>query len=96
MAACNGELAAVAERLLRHGQRDLPSFYLVPRLIANDVYRAAAPPVSWDQALRADLRFVVHEGWSVSLVAKLVRALEWEGEVPRDPFAVPRPPGQWH
>ncbi|MCJ7550313.1 MAG: tetratricopeptide repeat protein [Anaerolineae bacterium] len=96
LAARDGELAAVAERLLRQGTRDLSGLYLVPRLIANDVYRDAVPPASWEQALRADLRFVVHSGWGVSLVAKLVRALEREGEVSRDPFAVPRPSGQWH
>ncbi|MGC9395895.1 MAG: hypothetical protein ACP5J4_13705 [Anaerolineae bacterium] len=95
IAARNRTLADVAERLVRQGADDMPDFYLIPRLIASDVYQQALPPEPWDKVLRADLRFVVHEGRSVWLVDRLVDVLERETPPSPDPFDVSRPRGQW-
>lgn len=95
IAASNQTLADVAERLVRQGADDIPDSYLIPRLIASDVYHHALPPEPWDKALRADLRFVVREGRSVWLVDRLVDVLERESTPSPDPFDIPRPQGQW-
>ncbi len=96
IAARNRALADVAERLARQSADDMPDFYLIPRLIASDVYQHALPPEPWDKVLRADLRFVVNQGRSVWLVERLVNALERETPSSPDAFDVPRPRGQWH
>lgn len=95
IAVRNRTLADVAERLVRQGADDMPDFYLIPRLIASDVYQHTLPPEPWDKVLRADLRFVVREGRSAWLVDRLVNALEREMSPSLDPFGVPRPHGQW-
>lgn len=95
IAARNRALADVAERLVRQGADDMPDFYLIPRLIASDVYQHALPPEPWDEVLRADLRFVVREGRNAWLVERLVNALERETPSSPDSFDVPRPQGQW-
>lgn len=94
--ARNQTLADVAERLVRQGADDMPDSYLIPRLIASDVYQHALPPEPWDKILRADLRFVVREGRNAWLVERLVNALEQETPSSPDAFDVPRPRGQWH
>ncbi len=91
----NRTLADVAERLVRQGADDMPDSYLIPRLIASDVYHHILPPEPWDKVLRADLRFVVREGRNAWLVERLVNALERETPSSPDAFDVPRPRGQW-
>jgi tetratricopeptide (TPR) repeat protein len=69
----------------------MPGFYLIPRLIAHDVYRHALPPDPWVDVLRADLRFVVRDR-SVNLAEKLVNTLEREWEAPGSREAGPMGP----
>jgi hypothetical protein len=93
LATRNQALAGTAEQVLRAARLDLPEFYLIPRLIARNVYRHPLPPDPWDQILRADLRFVLGEHDSVSLAEKMVDDWERECAVPPDPYASPRPRG---
>jgi hypothetical protein len=95
IAVRNRTLADVAERLVQQGADDMPDSYLIPRLIASDVYQHALPPDPWDKVLRSDLRFVVREGRNAWLVDRLVNALEQETPSSPDAFDVPRPRGQW-
>jgi tetratricopeptide (TPR) repeat protein len=93
LAARNQALAETAEQVLRAARLDLPESYLIPRLVARDVYRHPLPPDAWDAVLRRDLRFVIGKYDSVSLAERLVDDWEREGAAPPDPYASPRPPG---
>jgi len=86
----NQALADVAETVLRSGWTGMPDFVLIPRLIAHGAYHDPAPPDPWEQALGADLRFLLGDR-SVSLVERVVDHLEREREVLPDPHARPRP-----
>ncbi len=92
----NQDLADVVERLMPTVSFDFPSYQLVPRLVANAVYRDPMPPDPWQKALRSDLRYVVYQEERVYLVEKLVRALEQENPSPQALFDVPRPRGNWN
>jgi hypothetical protein len=92
IAARNQQLANAAEGVLRAGRSGMPNFYLIPRLIARDVYQDYLPPDPLADVLRTDLRFLVGE-YGVSLAEKLVDDLEADVTVSPDPLAWPRPRG---
>jgi tetratricopeptide (TPR) repeat protein len=95
VAARNRSLADTAEKVLRTGRMDMPESFLVPRLFAHGAYHDPLPPDSWEEVLRADLRFVVGKH-SIDLVEKVVDYLEREIEVPPDIDGAPRPRGNRH
>lgn len=92
LATCNRRLANAAEAVLRAGRLGMPDSYLIPRLIARDVYHNDPPPDPLTDLLRADLRFVVDK-YGVSLAEKLVDVLEADIAVSPDLHAWPRPRG---
>jgi tetratricopeptide (TPR) repeat protein len=92
IAARNRALADAAEAVLRAGRMDMPSSYLVPRLIARGAYRDPLPPDPWEQVLRSDLRFVVRQR-GVDLTEKIVSYLERGQGVPPAFDTAPRPRG---
>lgn len=92
ISARNQTLADAAEVVLRAGRSGMPGAYLIPRLIARDVYQHDLPPDPLAEVLRADLRFVAGE-YGVSLAEKLVDDLEEAYAIGPDPHASPRPRG---
>ncbi len=96
VAARNRSLADTAEKVLRTGRMDMPESFLVPRLFAHGVYYDPLPPDSWEEVLRADLRFIVGKHNSIDLVEKVVDYLEREMQVPPGIDGAPRPRGNRH
>ena len=92
IAVRNQQLTNVAKEVLRAGRSGMPHSYLIPRLIARNIYRNDLPPDPIRALLRADHRFVVGK-YGINLAEKLVDDLEAEGMVGPDPHAWPRPGG---